>query len=192
MSRFSKLSVLYISIGFFTSIFNGFSQVSESASTRLDRFLKENSNITFTPLVSDATEQILRHKVYCIALETTNIYDDSGKDLDEFIVIDDGTNVQSCQKFRKNTSMGFFLDHLHEDFTLTSATAPLFQDLLDILYPVEGWKLDKREFFFKDGKWYFLRDAYMRSKQGFEIQVDSEGKITDMRYKMKWDVPDRS
>lgn len=192
MLRFSKLSVLYISIGFFTSISNGYSQVSESASVRLDRFLKENSNITFTALVSDATEQVLRHKVYCIALETTNIYDESGKDLDEFIVIDDGTNIQSCQKLRKNTSMDFFLHHLHEDFTLTPATAPLFQDLLDILYPVEGWKLDKREFFFKDGKWYFLRDAYMRSKQGFEIQVNPEGKITDMRYKMKWDVPDRS
>jgi hypothetical protein len=190
MPWFCKTLITYLSVGFI-SLTNVYTQTPETTQ-RLDQFVKENSKVTYTEITSEATEHILKHKVYCIALETSNIYDDPGRDLDEFIVIDDGTDIQSCQKLKKNTSMAYFLGHLHEDFTMTPATAPLFQDLLDILYPVEDWKLDKREFFFKNGKWYFLRDAYMRSMQGFEITVDPEGKIIDMRYKMKWDVPDRS
>jgi len=57
----------------------------------------------------------------------------------------------------------------------------------DPVEKIAEWKPDKREFFFTNGKWYFLRDGYFRSKQGFEITVDSKGKITHICYKMKWD-----
>lgn len=170
--------------------FLSFSQINETASGRLEKFMEENSKVTYTPLESEATEQILKHKAYHISRKTTNIYDNSETDLDEFIVIDDGQNITSCKKMKDNTEMSGFLTHIREDFVLNDETASLFEDLLDVLYPVESWKPDKREFFCKNGKWYFLRDAYFRTKQGFEITIDQEGKITAICYKMKWDSPD--
>ncbi|MEZ4810599.1 MAG: hypothetical protein R2819_09585 [Allomuricauda sp.] len=170
--------------------FFSFSQIGETASARLEKFMEENSKITYTPLESEATQQILKDRVYCISLKTTNIYDDPATDLDEFIVIDNGQHVTSCKKMKDNTEMTEFLTHIREDFVLNDETAPLFENLLDVLYPVESWKPDKREFLQKNGKWYFLRDAYFRTKQGFEISVDQQGKVTAICYKMKWDSPD--
>ena len=162
------------------------------ASRRLERFMEENSRITFTPIESEATKEILKHKVYYISLETTNIYDDSPMDVDEFIVIDNGQYITSCRKMKDNTEMSELLAHIREDFVLNVETAPLFESLLDVLYPIESWKPDKREFLQKDGKWYFLRDAYFRTKQGFEVSLDAEGKINAICYKMKWDSLDGS
>lgn len=109
-----------------------------------------------------------------------------------FIVIDDGEQVQNFEQIGTNTALPKLQSYIRGDFILNSQTAPLFQTILDFIYPIAAWKPDKREYFFKNGKWYFLRDAYFRSKQGFEISVDTDGKITSISYKMKWDEYEQS
>lgn len=171
---------------------NCFSQVKEQASKRLDRFISESFETTYKEIDSVLISEVLKYKVYHINQEIQNLYGQKSKDSNLFIAIDDGQQVQPFEPIGKNTNLPKLLHFIREDFVLNDKSAPLFQTVLDAIYPLPEWKPDKREYFFHDGKWYFLRDAYFRTKQGFEITVDTDGKITGICYKMKWDDHERS
>jgi len=172
--------------------FQAFSQINEQTNARLEKFIEESSRITFEEVNSEAIENILKHRVYFIKRNTTNTYRNDKVHENKFIVLDTGEKIMHFEQLNSNTSLDDFLSFIKDDFRLNLQTASLFEDLLDIIYPVAAWKVDKREFFFKNERCYFLRDAYFRTKQGFEVTVDPDGKITSIRYKMKWDDPDRS
>ncbi|MBO0321447.1 hypothetical protein J0X14_03990 [Muricauda sp. CAU 1633] len=169
-----------------------FTQINEETHARLETFLEESSITSFEQVTSDAIEYILDSNVYVIKRKTLNTYQNNKVREDRFIVLDAGEEILHFEQINRNTSLDDFLGHIKNDFILDPQTAPLFEELLDIVYPVAAWKVDKREFFHKNGSWYFLRDAYFRTKQGFEVTTDADGKITSIRYKMKWDEPDRS
>lgn len=153
---------------------------------RLDQFVNASCETTFEEIQSDALSQILKFKVYHIKKDINHLYGEKEKRSVMFIVIDNGTQVKSFERIKSDTELPELLSYIRSDFSLDENTAPLFETVLDHIYPIEDWKPDKREFFFKDSNWYFLRDAYFRTKQGFEISVDANGKITGIRYKMKW------
>ncbi|WP_431162631.1 hypothetical protein [Flagellimonas beolgyonensis] len=153
---------------------------------RLDQFVNASCETTFEEIQSDALSQILEFKVYHIKKDINHLYGEKEKRSVMFIVIDNGTQVKSFERIKSDTELPELLSYIRRDFSLDENTAPLFETMLDHIYPVEDWKPDKREFFFLNGKWYFLRDAYFRTKQGFEVTVDANGKITGIRYKMKW------
>ncbi|MHA7830684.1 MAG: hypothetical protein ACX93O_06265 [Flagellimonas sp.] len=165
-------------------------QEKVEANLRLDNFLNKSCSTDFKKITSESVKNILKFDVYYIKQETRNIYGEKEKQVNEFIVIDDGQEVNSFEPIKTNTELPELTNYIREDFTLNQENATHFQALLDYIYPIAEWKPDKREFFFKNGKWYFLRDAYFRTKQGFEITVDSEGKITHICYKMRWDEPE--
>lgn len=167
-----------------------FCQEDMERTLRLDNFLNKSCTTDFKEITSESVKNILKHKVFYITQETRNIYGEKKKQINEFIVIDNGDQVKRFEYIKTNTNLPELTTYIREDFLLNPDTAPHFQALLDYIYPIEDWKPDKREFFFKNGKWYFLRDAYFRSKQGFEVSVDPKGKITHICYKMKWDEPD--
>ena len=172
---------------FFLTTSSAFCQIDIEVHSRLDNFMKESCEISYNEITSTSVTSILKYEVFHIIQETKNIYDEKEKSVNEFIVIDNGQQVKRFERIKSNTSLTELTSYIREDFTLNQETAPVFQSMLDYIYPIAEWKPDKREFFFKNGKWYFLRDAYFRSKQGFEISVDSKGKIMDICYKMKWD-----
>ena len=167
-----------------------FGQNHIEGTLRLNNFLNKSCSTDFKKITSESVKNILKYDVYYITQETRNIYGEKEKQVNEFIVIDDGQEVNRFEPIKTNTELPELTNYIREDFTLNQENAPHFQALLDYIYPIAEWKPDKREFFFKNGKWYFLRDAYFRTKQGFEITVDSEGKITHICYKMKWDEPE--
>lgn len=164
-----------------------FGQDSLEVSHRLDNFIYESCTTNYTKITSEAVKNILKYNVFYITQETKNIYGEKEKQVNEFIVIDNGNQVKPFERIKTNTDLPELTSYIREDFILNKESALHFQTLLDYIYPIAEWKPDKREFFFKNGKWYFLRDAYFRTKQGFEITVDSKGKITHICYKMKWD-----
>lgn len=163
------------------------SQRDGSALHRLDQFMRESSITTYREVSSDSTAQVLKYAVYHITQETKNLYGNKDTDINRLIVIDTGEKVNSFEQIHGDTDLPEFKSYIREDFKLTDQTALYFQGVLDVIYPLPSWKPDKREFFFAHGKWYFLRDAYFRTKQGFEVTVDAEGKILSICYKMKWD-----
>ncbi|MFD2099715.1 hypothetical protein [Flagellimonas iocasae] len=193
MSSQSKAIYLQASILAFTlASLNCNAQLGQQNNNRLQRFLEESSIVNFEEIKSDAVGQILKHNVYYITRKTKNTFDTSKTHEDKFIVLDTGETIVHFECLNDNTLLPKFLSLIRDDFILDPQTAPLFEDLLDIIYPIEEWKIDKREIVQKNGKWYFLRDAYFRSKQGFEVTLDSDGKIIAICYKMKWDEPDGS
>ena len=175
---------------FFLTTSSAFCQIDIAVNSRLDNFVQESCEISYNEITSKSVTSILKYEVFHIIQETKNIYDEKEKSVNEFIVIDNGEKVKRFEHIKTNTSLPKLTSYIREDFTLNQETAPVFQSMLDYIYPIAEWKPDKREFFFKNGKWYFLRDAYFRSKQGFEVSVDPKGKITYICYKMKWDEPD--
>ncbi len=172
------------------SVSSSFCQKDIKATLRLDNFLNESCTTNYTEITSEAVKNILKYNVFHITQETKNIYGEKEKQVNEFIVIDNGNQVKRFERIKTNTDLPELTSYIREDFVLNKESAPHFQALLDYIYPIAEWKPDKREFFFKNGKWYFLRDAYFRTKQGFEITVDPKGKITHICYKMKWDEPE--
>lgn len=164
-----------------------FSQRDGSAINRLDQFMRESSITTYREVSPDSTAQVLKYAVYHITQETKNLYGSKDTDINRMIVIDTGEKVSGFEQIHGDTDLPKFKSYIREDFRLTEQTAVYFQGVLDLTYPLPSWKPDKREFFFTNGKWYFLRDAYFRTKQGFEVTVDAEGKILSICYKMKWD-----
>ena len=160
---------------FFLTTSSAFCQIDIAVNSRLDNFVQESCEISYNEITSKSVTSILKYEVFHIIQETKNIYDEK---------------VKRFEHIKTNTSLPKLTSYIREDFTLNQETAPVFQSMLDYIYPIAEWKPDKREFFFKNGKWYFLRDAYFRSKQGFEVSVDPKGKITHICYKMKWDEPD--
>lgn len=169
---------------------SSFCQLDAEVSNRLHQFMKESCETSFNEITSESVKSILKYRVFHILQETKNIYGKKEKHTNEFIVIDTGEKVKRFETVHSNTNLPELTSYIQDTFVLNKDTAPHFQALLDYIYPIAEWKPDKREFFFKNGKWYFLRDAYFRSKQGFEITVDSKGKITDICYRMKWNEPD--
>ncbi len=172
--------------------FHAYSQMNEQTDARLQKFLEKSSLVTFKEVTSEAITCILKHKVYFINRSTKNTYRNDRIHDNKFIVLDTGEEIMHFEQINSNTPLDDFLGFIKDDFVLNLQTASLFEDMLDIIYPVAAWKVDKREFFHKNGRWYFLRDAYFRTKQGFEVTTDPNGKITSIRYKMKWDELDRS
>ncbi|MHA7864219.1 hypothetical protein [Flagellimonas marinaquae] len=166
---------------------NAFSQEDLQTTQRLNNFIKQSCSTNHKKITSESVQNILKHDVYYITQEIKNLYGDKETEIHEFIVVDNGREVQPFEKIQMNTPLPKLTSYIREDFVLNPESAPHFQALLDYIYPIAEWKPDKREFFFTNGKWYFLRDGYFRSKQGFEITVDSKGKITHICYKMKWD-----
>ncbi|WP_349351988.1 MULTISPECIES: hypothetical protein [unclassified Flagellimonas] len=166
---------------------NVFSQEDPQTTHRLENFIKQSCTTNYNKITSESVQRILKHDVYHITQETKNIYGDKETEIQEFIVVDNGREVQPFEKIQMNTPLPKLTSYIREDFILNPESAPHFQVLLDYIYPIAEWKPDKREFLFTNGKWYFLRDAYFRTKQGFEITVDPKGKITHICYKMKWD-----
>ena len=175
---------------FFLTTSSAFCQIDIEVYSRLDNFMNESREISYNKITSASVTSILKYEVFHIVQETKNIYDEKEKSVNEFIVIDNGQQVKRFERIKSNTNLPQLKSYIREGFVLEQETAPQFQTLLDYIYPIAEWKPDKREFFFKNGKWYFLRDAYFRSKQGFEVTVDSKGKIIDICYKMKWDEPE--
>lgn len=165
-------------------------QLDGAATERLDKFMGESCETKYREIAPDSMAQILKYKIYHITQEIKNLYGKKDMDINKFIVIDDGKKVNSFERIHGDTDLPKFKSHIREDFRLTDRTAPNFQGMLDLTYPIPSWKPDKREFFFTNGKWYFLRDAHFRTKQGFEVTVDADGKILSIRYKMKWDEPE--
>lgn len=173
-------------IAFFFLVYVSNAQVPE-AQERLNQFVTTSCETSYTEIHSEALTQILKYKVYHITKKIHNIYGSKEDRTVMFIVLDDGTKVNSFESIKTNTELPELYSYIRSDFKLSEDTAPLFESVLDQIYPIEEWKPDKREFLFKNGKWYFLRDAYFRTKQGFEVSIDADGKITSIRYKMKWD-----
>lgn len=188
MSRISKTIFGRFFLAFlWLSACTAYCQNDHEETLRLDNFLNKSCTTQYTKITSESVQGILKYDVFHISQETKNIYGEKDKQVNEFIVIDDGKEVHRFEHIKTNTDLPRLTSYIHEDFVLNKESAPHFQVLLDYIYPIAEWKPDKREYFFKNGKWYFLRDSYFRSKQGFEIIVDSKGKITHIRYKMKWD-----
>lgn len=169
------------------SITCAFCQDHPEATYRLDNFINKSCETDYNKITSKAVNNILKYDVFHITQKTKNIYGEKDTEIHQFIVVDNGQNVKRFEHIDTNTSLPELTSYIQEDFHLNQETAFVFQSMLDDIYPIADWKPDKREFFLKNGKWYFLRDAYFRSKQGFEITVDSTGKITNICYKMKWD-----
>ncbi len=184
--------VLILTMGFYFFHFNGHSQSNEQISNRLDRFMQENCKTHYMEMDSVSISKVLKYKVYRITQEIKDIYGQKSTNTNIFIVIDDGKQAQAFEHVGKNTNLPKLLGYIKEDFVLNAESASLFQTVLDAIYPLPTWKPDKREYFSQNGKWYFLRDAYFRSKQGFEVTIDPSGKITGICYKMKWDENERS
>ncbi len=180
----------YLPVLIFLISNSSFSQTSDQLSAKVEKFIEESSTITYREITSDTVNKILKHKVYFITLETKNMYNETGTDSDEFIVIDNGDKIKRFEWDNTNNDMPEFQSYIKEDFLLNDKSAPMFQGLLDLIYPVDEWDRDPIEFLQKDGKWYFLRDTYFSTKQGFEVTTDAAGKITAIRYKMKWETPD--
>ncbi|WP_375325513.1 hypothetical protein [Flagellimonas sp. GZD32] len=165
-------------------------QTDSLATVRLDNFMLENCKRTYTEITAPAVQKILKHKAYHIELQTHNLYGNKTQRTNEFIVVDTDSLVTTFESIKTNTQLPELTSYIEDNFVLNNQTAQEFEAFLDHIYPLPDWKPDKREYFFKNGKWYFLRDAYFRTKQGFEISIDSTGKIVDICYKMKWDEPE--
>lgn len=174
----------------FLSSFVSYTQQDVPSTHRLDTFMNESCEMAYREIPADSIAQILKYKVYHITQEIKNLYGTKESDVHKFIVIDNGEKVSCFERINGNTDLPKFQSYIREDFKLTDQTAPFFQGMLDLTYPLPSWKPDKREFFFTNGKWYFLRDAYFRTKQGFEVTVDADGKVLSICYKMKWDDPE--
>ena len=193
ISRIYKTLIkIYLLVPFLPCCYHSYAQVNEQAMERLNRFMQESCQTTYEEIEPELVSEILKYNVYYISRETKNMYGRKQHSSSRFIVIDTGGHVKTFERTKTNTELPELFSYIRQDFLLNEQSAPEFQTLLDIIYPIESWKPDKREFFFKEGKWYFLRDAYFRTKQGFEVSVDSDGKITRIQYKMKWDETDES
>ncbi|MDF0707340.1 hypothetical protein [Flagellimonas okinawensis] len=167
----------------------GRSQTAE-VQYRLDTFISENCTTDYTQISAASVEKVLKYSVYRIRQEIKNIYGEKKVKLNEFIVIDNGKKASCFEAIRTNKQLPELTSYIKENFALNPENAAIFQSMLDYIYPIADWKPDKREYFFKNGKWYFLRDKHFRSRQGFEVTVDSHGKIKNICYKMKWDEED--
>ncbi len=174
-----KHLILLFAINMFFS-WNAFAQTEGEISSKIEKYIEENSKITYREITSDTLTQILKHKVYFVTLETRNMYNNTGRDLDDFIVIDSNQGIKSFEKGNKNSSMSELLSYIKEDYVLNDKTAGLFQGLFDLIYPVPSWKTNKTEFLTQDGKWYFLRDSFFDSNkvlQYLQIQMEKSHQL---------------
>ena len=127
---------------------NVFSQEDPQTTQRLDNFIKQSCTTTKTQITSESVSTILKYDVYYITQEIKNIYGEKETEIQEFIVVDNGHEVQPFEKIQMNTPLPKLTSYIREDFILNPESAPHFQALLDYIYPIAEWKPDKREFFF--------------------------------------------
>jgi hypothetical protein len=131
------------------SVSSSFCQEDVESTLRLDNFLNQSCTTTIKEITSESVKNILKHKVYYITQETKNIYGEKEKQVNEFIVIDNGDQVKRFEHIKTNTELPELTSYIRDNFLLNQESAPHFQSLLDDIYPIAEWKPDKREFFLK-------------------------------------------
>jgi len=66
---------------------------------------------------------------------------------------------------------------IKEDFILNSKTAKIFQDALDILFPLGHFDKKHKNNYQKGEKWFFIRGETFNKKTGVVVTIDKKGKI---------------
>lgn len=76
--------------------------------------------------------------------------------------------------FKKNDEL---VTYISNDFVLNEKSAPLFQDALDVLFPM-GHFAEKHKTFYQQGdQWVFVRDESFGDKIGIAVKVNGDGKV---------------
>jgi hypothetical protein len=70
---------------------------------------------------------------------------------------------------------------IKEDFVINEANALLFQEALDVLYPLDYFDKKAKTNYKKDNKWIFVRSDSFGEKKGFVLFMNGSGKITGLK-----------
>ena len=108
---------------------NVFSQEDPQTTQRLDNFIKQSCTTTKTQITSESVSTILKYDVYYITQEIKNIYGEKETEIQEFIVVDNGHEVQPFEKIQMNTPLPKLTSYIREDFILNPESSPLASTL---------------------------------------------------------------
>jgi hypothetical protein len=107
------------------------------------------------------------------------------------VVARTGDDITIISVPSSTADMPDFLKLLKADFTLkTDADAKVFQDALDVLYPIDTTfnkdDLNARAVKHKGNQWIFIRGKFFDHFKGFIVTTDAGGKVTGV----KWTLDD--
>ena len=67
--------------------------------------------------------------------------------------------------------------YISESFVLNEESALLFQDTLDLMFPLGHFAKEHKAFYQEGDQWIFVRDESFGEKEGVTVSVDGDGKI---------------
>ncbi len=150
--------------------------VSETDQERIKSLFRGTTTTEKSILDPAVLSQVLYPKYYKIDLVTTEVDSSDGQmssssSTETFIAAarDDVYSV-----FKKNEELAA---DVSGDFILNEKSALLFQDALDVLFPVGHFAEKHKAFYKNDDHWVFVRDESFGELTGIIVKVDGDGKV---------------
>ena len=147
--------------------------VSEDDLVGIKAMLSSEISFEKQKVQSDVLPQIFDAQFYTIVFTEQETSESNRSQ--EFIAYDaNGTYAELKEK----EDLIFLIK---EDFVINEANALLFQDALDVLYPLDYFDKKAKANYKKDNKWIFVRSDSFGEKKGFVLFLNGSGKIIGLR-----------
>ncbi|MDD4673096.1 MAG: hypothetical protein PHI03_09180 [Bacteroidales bacterium] len=161
--------------------------VSNSETELVLNYIKNSSNASFgvdtleTPRLNALNANLFAYSI----IHTYEQDGFSGSKLHSgmFVLEHNGT-MQHIESIREIPCTKLFKQIANAQITLvTNDDALLLEELLDEIIPAKDEEVKS---FYKEGdNWLFVRDTFFNDKSGYAVEVDTNGKIAAISYKLK-------
>ncbi|MCB5253635.1 MAG: hypothetical protein LHW58_01585 [Candidatus Cloacimonetes bacterium] len=161
--------------------------VSQADSIWTHNYLSEKANYTFSPQKLDLPLESspALAEIYHCELKCTEIYADGteGSSLYYFMLIHHDGKYEVFQNEEELTVSELFTESILKSMKINSEEgARAFEDLIDLLNPVDKAFRLLKKFYQQDGIWFFLRDTRFDDTYGYMVKTDEAGAIQYVEY----------
>jgi len=112
-----------------------------------------------------------------------NYHFTDGKSFKTIMLVKGKSGIVEIEECSSTGGMPALQSIIKKDFKIKSdADSLLFEEALDVLYPLGGFDKKKKERYKIGNDWYFIRGTFFSNKKGFIVSVNEKGNITKIKY----------
>jgi hypothetical protein len=155
-----------------------------SERTFFDSHIAEFVQIIPKRMMDPAVKRVFSAPLYDVQVV---LKEGDGESRSSLILARIGDRLVNVTRPGSDADMPDFMKMLNPEFRLHGVeSAALFQQALDVAYPIIGSGDQKAKTFMQEGnRWIFVRGLFFKDRLGFIVETDGSGRIKSMKFVLK-------
>ncbi len=150
--------------------------ISKIDRDRIENLFRQKATTEKSALDPTVLSKVFAARFYKVSLVTTEVDSSDGgvstfTSRESFTAVAKDNNYSVFKRTEELTSL------VCDDFVLDEQSAVVFQDALDVLFPMGHFAQKHKMFYGENEKWIFVRDESFGAKVGIIVDVDDGGKV---------------